>query len=247
MTASNDLGSCCATVIVGKASLPGRCKTRLMPALTADEAALCNTAFLQDIATNIAVASQQVPIHGYVTCHPDGSELFFRSILPSGFELIHPPVPGLQSALEFCARSLLETGYGAVCLVNSDSPNLPTRQLILAAQALRDAPDRVVIGPSDDGGYYLIGMNHWHAHLFTEISWSTAHVTGQTRQRAAEINLEVVMLESWYDVDDAAALQRLATDLLDTGDDRCGVAARSAELLGRLRASGRLPQPVSRS
>jgi glycosyltransferase A (GT-A) superfamily protein (DUF2064 family) len=71
----------------------------------------------------------------------------------------------------------------------------------------------VVLGPADDGGYYLLGMKAAHAHLFSGIAWSTASVAETTRARAAALGLEVVELASWYDVDDHASLLRLLDDV----------------------------------
>jgi glycosyltransferase A (GT-A) superfamily protein (DUF2064 family) len=71
-----------------------------------------------------------------------------------------------------------------------------------------------VLGPSDDGGYYLIGVKKPHRHLFEQIDWSTERVLNQTIQRATEIGLEHKLLPSGYDVDDDASLRRLCNELL---------------------------------
>jgi glycosyltransferase A (GT-A) superfamily protein (DUF2064 family) len=94
-------------------------------------------------------------------------------------------------------------------VLNSDSPTLPTALLARTAAALARDGDRAVLGPADDGGYYLLGMKAGHAHLFADIAWSTDSVAETTRQRAAELGIELVELPAWYDVDDEAALQRL--------------------------------------
>jgi glycosyltransferase A (GT-A) superfamily protein (DUF2064 family) len=70
-----------------------------------------------------------------------------------------------------------------------------------------------VFGPADDGGYYFLGVKSAHAHLFTDISWSTEHVAAQTMERARQIGLDMIMLPTWYDVDDPAALARLVESL----------------------------------
>ncbi len=75
-----------------------------------------------------------------------------------------------------CSRA----GYDAVCLLNSDSPTLPTSLLADAAGMLAAPGDRVVLGACDDGGYYLIGMKAPHARLFADIAWSTEQVADQT-------------------------------------------------------------------
>jgi len=99
-----------------------------------------------------------------------------------------------------------------VCLLNSDSPTLPTRLLVQAAFVLAEPCDRVVLGPAEDGGYYVIGMKAPHIHLFQNTAWSTENVAEETRARARALGLPVVELETWYD-DDAASLRRLCRDL----------------------------------
>ena len=74
----------------------------------------------------------------------------------------------------------------------------------------------MVLGPADDGGYYLIGLKHAHRRLFQDIAWSTPTVLASTLDRAREIGLECTQLPSWYDVDDAASLRRLCQELLST-------------------------------
>ena len=83
--------------------------------------------------------------------------------------------------------------------------------------------DRVVLGPSDDGGYYLIGLNKMQRRLFEKIDWSTERVLAQTKQRAAELDVEVKLLSPGYDVDDRATLRRLCHELLD-GDATSTIA-----------------------
>jgi glycosyltransferase A (GT-A) superfamily protein (DUF2064 family) len=79
--------------------------------------------------------------------------------------------------------------------------------------SIRD--DRVVLGPSDDGGYYLIGLKQDHRGLFEQIDWSTERVLEQTMQRAVEMDLEVKLLPTGYDVDDRTTLRRLCDELLN--------------------------------
>jgi glycosyltransferase A (GT-A) superfamily protein (DUF2064 family) len=126
-------------------------------------------------------------------------------------------------------------GFGTVCLVNSDSPTLPTALLIRAAHALMAPGERIVLGAAEDGGYYLLGMQRPDAHLFAGIAWSTSGVAAATRARAAALGLDVVTLPTWYDVDDAASLDRL---LADADDGYVAPATRGwlerAGLRGRL-------------
>jgi uncharacterized protein len=204
----------CAVAIMAKASVAGTVKTRLVPPLTHQEAAELNTCCLADIAANIIAASSREPIQGFAAYHPSGSEEFFENLLPDGFRLLPPKEPTLGRSLFHAARDLFATGYGAVCLVNGDSPTLPTELLVETARRLREPGDRVVLGPAADGGYYLIGLKRFHQRLFEDIDWSTERVYRQTIVRAGEIGLPVVALAGWYDVDEEAALTLLARELL---------------------------------
>ena len=203
----------CAIAVMGKASAPGRTKTRLVPPLNAEDAARLNTAFLQDAIGNVIAAAGEVDLAPYVAYGPAGSEPFFREYLPAIVDLVECCLPNFGDCLCHALTTLLARGHSAACVLNADSPTLPTRLLIEAARARARAPECIVIGPSTDGGYYLLGLTRVHRRLFTDIEWSSPRVFEQTRQRAAELNLAVTLLEPWYDVDDAAALQQLDADL----------------------------------
>jgi uncharacterized protein len=219
----------CAVAIMAKASVAGTVKTRLVPPLSQQEAADLNTSCLADVAANVAAAATHAPIQGFAAYHPTGSEQFFEKVLPNGFKLLPPKEPTIGRSLFHAARNLLAVGYGSVCLVNADSPTLPTDLLVEAVHRLQASGDRVVLGPAADGGYYLIGLKHFHQRLFEAIDWSTERVYRQTMMRAEEIGLPVVSLPEWYDVDDEATLALLARELLrdpdTTGPYRGGYAA----------------------
>jgi rSAM/selenodomain-associated transferase 1 len=210
----------CAMGVMAKAPQPGRAKTRLCPPLHPGQAAELSAAFLRDITENIARAARAAPIHGHVAYAPAGAEAWFAGHLAEGTGLVladgSPPMPpdvqGFGRSLLHAAQAMLVSGFGAACLLNSDSPTLPTALLIRAARVLLAPGERVVLGPADDGGYYLIGMKRPHAHLFADIAWSTGEVAAMTRARVAALGIELVALPTWYDVDDAATLARLVTE-----------------------------------
>jgi rSAM/selenodomain-associated transferase 1 len=201
---------------MAKAPLAGEVKTRLIPPLKAREAAELNVCFLRDMAENIKSVSETEAASGLVVYTPTGSESAFDGVLPEGFNLLAQRGASLGERLCNATDDLLRQGYGAVCLINSDSPTLPRSILIRAIQSIATDGDRVVLGAAEDGGYYLIGLKHAHRNLFNEIAWSTSDVLARTRQRAKEIDLPVELLPSWYDVDDAETLNRLCEDLFLT-------------------------------
>lgn len=203
----------CALGLMAKAPRVGEVKTRLVPPLTAHEAAALNMCFLRDMAANIQNVSETEPASGLVVYTPAGSESAFDGVLPEGFELLAQRGPSLGDRLCNATDDLLRQGYGAVYLINSDSPTLPKSILIQAIKSLASDDDRVVLGAAEDGGYYLIGLKHARRNLFKGIAWSTSNVLAQTIQRAAQLDLRVEMLPLWYDVDDAETLDRLCEEL----------------------------------
>ncbi len=216
---------CCAVAVMAKAPRPGSVKTRLVPPLTQDTATALNASFLRDVTENIRLAALAVPIAGFVAYAPAGEEALFGGCLAPGTQLVLAdgsiPMPhgitGIGRSLLHAVSSLLGRGFGAVCLVNSDSPTLPTMFLQDAAAALLRPGARMVLGAAEDGGYYLIGLKAAEAALLQKIAWSTDQVAAQTLARAAEIGLEAELLPNWYDVDDAAGLARLVRELTDGG------------------------------
>ena len=211
----------CAIAVMAKAPRPGAVKTRLVPPLRSDDAAALGASFLRDMTENVALAARDEAIHGYVAYAPSGSERLFdgmpaprtRLVLADGAGISAPRVHSFGRCLLHAAEALFARGHGAVCLLNSDSPTLPTTLIARAASALAAAGDRVVLGPADDGGYYMLGMKALHVHLFEDIAWSTPAVAAQTRQRAHALGLPITELAAWYDVDDGAALRRLFREL----------------------------------
>jgi uncharacterized protein len=205
---------CCAIAVIAKASSPGNSKSRLAPPLTFEQAADLNTAFVRDSAGNVSRAAALANIACYLAFGPPSAVTFFEQLVPGGVGLIEAWLPKFGDSLFETAETLLDLGYGAGCLLNSDSPTLPTAVLTEAAEVLQRPGERIVIGPSLDGGYYLLGMKRPYRRLFEDIEWSTPRVLRQTLERAEELQLETVTLPIWYDVDDARSLRLLARETL---------------------------------
>jgi hypothetical protein len=232
-------------------------KTRLVPPLRAEEASLLSACFVKDIVANLLTVSESVPVDCYAAYSPAGSEALFRDFLPPQIRMLPPRSIGLAESLPDAIEDLIDGGYEGACLVNADSPTLPTSLLAEAVTRLRAPGDRVILGPATDGGYYLIALKRPHRHLFQDIDWSTDRVYRQTAERAASIGLESVTLAAWYDVDDAASLSWLCEELL------CGrrppqcipegyVASQTREYLrvlmaarGRTPGMDYLPEPIA--
>ena len=214
-TKDRSVAASCGIAVMAKASLPGKAKTRLVPPLTFEEAAAFNTAFLQDVAANIATAGQDAAIACYMAYGPAGAAVFFESHFPPSVGLIESSHPNFGDCLFTAIAQVLARGHASAVVLNADSPTLPTALLVETARVLAQPGDRAVLGPSSDGGYYLLGLKAPHRRLFDDVAWSTERVAQQTRERAAEIGLAVHVLPELYDVDDAASLQTLRGELID--------------------------------
>jgi len=204
----------CALAVMAKAPREGKVKTRLQPPLSAAEAAALNVRFLRDTAENIASVAEEGGAQGLICYTPVGDEEAFDDLLPDRFALIAQRGDGFGERLLCAAEDILSCGFGAVCLIDSDSPTLPSAALREAVRELNRPGERVVLGPSDDGGYYLIGMKRAEPKLFERIAWSTDSVYAETVERAHEAGMELVELPKWYDVDDAATLEVLERELI---------------------------------
>jgi hypothetical protein len=201
----------CGIAVMAKASIPGRTKTRLVPPLTFEEAAALNTVFLKDAFANIAEASGVTPIRGFAAYGSVGEEAFFEDLAKTPPGLIAAAFPNFGECLFAGIEGVLVAGCSSACVLNADTPDLPTEYLVRTARELAGGRDRVVIGPADDGGYYILGVSRAHRRLFADIEWSTERVFTQTLARAQELHLEVVTLPMWSDIDDAQSLQRFAS------------------------------------
>lgn len=199
--------------IICKAPHPGRTKTRLAATIGSQAAAAIAGCFLRDLSGSIEAVPARIGRKGYGVYAPAGTEAELRALLPPSFDLLLQADAAFGDVLLGAATRLLAAGHDCVLLVNGDSPTLPPSILADAIERLRDPGDRVVLGPASDGGYYLIGLKHAHARLFADIPWGTDAVARLTRERAAEIGVDALLLREWYDVDDAASFACLLEEL----------------------------------
>jgi len=212
----------CALAVMTKAPQPGRVKTRLTPPLSPEEAAALNICFLRDTTAAISRTARDGRAQGVAVYTPVGAEAAYADFLPGDFVLVPQRGNAFGERLSAATEDLLALGFDSVCLIDSDSPTLPDTAFEQAVDFLARPEESVVLGPSDDGGYYLIGIKKLQRRLYEGIDWSTEHVLGQTIEAAREIALPVHLLPTWYDVDDRNTLSRLCAECLGsngTGDD----------------------------
>ena len=233
----------CALGIMTKAPRAGTVKTRLQPPLTPEEAAALNTCFLRDTASAIVEASRnpdlllatRIMARGIAIFTPPGTETDYTQILPAEFNLLPQRGTDFGERLTNAVEDLLEIGFESCCLINSDSPTVTAEAFRSAAYSLHTKSDRrLMLGFSDDGGYYLIGMKKPYRRVFEEIDWSTERVFAQTVERAREIGLEIERLPTFFDIDEPAALRRLCDELLGAdGENAPATKAFLQQLIAR--------------
>jgi rSAM/selenodomain-associated transferase 1 len=197
-----------AVVVFAKAPVPGRVKTRLAEAIGANAAADLHRAFLADLAETVASTGAT----GYLALAGDEHHTGFDPYREHGFDFVTQGQGDLGDRLARVTSDLFARGHNKVVVVGSDSPTLQARHFAEAFAALERVP--VVLGPSFDGGYYLIGLDSPYPEVFADIAWSTTAVASQTLSRCRQHGLLWDLLGFWYDVDTIDDLDFLRFHLL---------------------------------
>jgi glycosyltransferase A (GT-A) superfamily protein (DUF2064 family) len=135
------------------------------------------------------------------------------ALAPVGFRLVPQHDGDLGERLTALLDGLLAAGHPVAIAMDSDSPTLPMAYVARAAETLTTGAADVVLGPCDDGGYYLVGIRVPRPALFDGIPWSTAAVLATTLERARSLGARVAVLPAWFDVDTEGDLRRLHTEM----------------------------------
>jgi hypothetical protein len=194
-------------LVIAKRPAPGQTKTRLTPPLTSEQAAQLYECFLQD---TLEVMRAVPNVHRLVNYAPDHEADYFRRLAPD-FGLTPQVGESLGERLDNVLTRCLGNGSRRAVITDSDSPTLPPGYVAQAFESLEEAD--VVLGPCDDGGYYLIGLKRPQPRLLREVPMSTPNVMRDTLALADEENLRVALLPVWYDVDTIQELRRLDAEL----------------------------------
>jgi hypothetical protein len=209
---------------MAKHPVPGRVKTRLAGALGADVACGLYRAFILDLAERLA----QLPYA--VTWAYWPATAAFRELVP-GADCEPQRGADLGARMAHAIAGRFAVAATPVIVLGADVPHVPAAALAHAARRLHAAAD-LVLGPADDGGYYLVGLRRPVPQLFAGIGWGAASVLAATRARARELGLRTHLLVPSFDVDDVADVERLRALVL-RGEV---VLPRTAALLAALAA-----------
>ena len=209
-----------ALIVVAKRPVPGNTKTRLSPPLSLQQASALYECFLNDTLDQIRGVDAVERVIAYL---PGNAHDYFHRQAPD-FQLVQQVGPDLGARLDHALTSYLSRGYNHAVIMDSDSPTLPADHLNEAFASLSDGAD-VVLGPCEDGGYYLIGCSQPIPRLLREVRMSTPTVAADTIRLANEAGLNLVQLRTWYDVDDGDSLLRLVGEI-DGLDSQTAVNTR---------------------
>lgn len=213
-------------VIMAKAPRPRHVKTRLLPQISPDQAAALYRCFLED---TLALARRLRDVHIALMCPAADCADVASSIADRSIHVAAQAGEGLAAGLTSVFREFAATAFDRIVAFNVDSPHIPAAYLESAFEALDT--HEAVVGPTSDGGYYLIGATRAHSGLFEGDRLGTASALDSLVARLRDLSLTMAMLPAWYDVDVPEDLARLEAEL--RADP--ARAPRTAELLARWR------------
>jgi len=216
-----------ALIVFAKIPEPGMVKTRLTTLLTPGDAADLYLSMLRDslrqyddlgVAVRLYLAPSMI--------------LVPEELVETSLEVFSQKGEGLGNRMLNAFLETFAAGFSHIVIIGTDHPTLPTSFLTRAYHALNQAGS-VSIGPSEDGGYYLLGMNELYANLFTDIEYSRAAVFEKTLDRIGSTSAKLTVLPEWYDVDTPESLLRLVTDLENGVEGAPMTREKIEELKGR--------------
>lgn len=193
--------------VFAKYPRPGSVKTRLADHIGAESACQIYEQFLAIILQRfVHFADQRI-----LACWPPQAISEFSTSSTAGWQVAAQRGADLGARMESFFQDAMAAGAERVVVIGSDSPTLPAPHVEEALERLREVP--VVLGPSDDGGYYLLGLRREIPPIFADMPWSSAQVWSETVRRLRGCGLPFAELAPWYDVDNAEDLNRLAQEL----------------------------------
>lgn len=199
-----------ALAVMAKAPIAGTVKTRLVPPFTPAQAAdFCRALLLDQLEHLKELTVADV----YVAFAPSNARALMRSMMPPEFRCFSQRGVDLGARMSKIFDHLLGNDYRNIVLIGSDAPALPLSYLERAFEILAAPGKRVVLGPSRDGGYYLVGMNRRTPEIFQGMTWSHAQVLAQTLTTLAALGIDRELLPVWFDIDTVDDLRRLQSCL----------------------------------
>jgi uncharacterized protein len=201
-----------ALIVVVKNPIPGQVKTRLCSRYTADQAAAIYTAFVKDTLEMVREIDGVTRVIAY---DPPDSEAKVRALFGNDFLYVPQVQADLGQRMYHALRQQLAFGAESAILIGTDIPSLPASMITRAFEVLADRD--VVLGPSTDGGYYLVGMSRLCPDMFLDMLWSTSEVFSRTVQNLEKNSYSYGLVDPWSDVDSPEDLDALISQIAADG------------------------------
>ena len=195
-----------ALAVMAKAPIPGSVKTRLVPFFSSDEAAELARALLLDQLNHLSAFSS---VDRYLAFSPRDAGGVMRLMAPDCFELFSQTGGDLGARMQHIFATLFAKGHKKIILIGADVPPVPLSHFAQAFAYLNDPESCAVLGPSCDGGYYLIGLNRESSEIFVNMTWSDEQVLARTLARLAPLGVKTWQLPGGFDIDTSDDVQRL--------------------------------------
>lgn len=219
-------------ILFAKVPKPGHVKTRLHSHLSPEQANDLYRTFIMDLLSATGHLKGIIRILG---CDPNGQDPFFQSLAHRyQLKLINQNGANLGERMQNAMAEAHRQGFNRIVIIGTDCPTLPMEFIRETFTLLRS--HELVLGPSRDGGYYLVGCGKRIPPVFEGIPWSTDRVLAMTLRRATDLKLKCALLPFWYDVDDVEDLRLLAAhlDCLEQQTEG-GVAPETARMMKTLK------------
>jgi hypothetical protein len=213
-----------AIIIMAKVPEAGKVKTRLQPFLTPEQSAELSNAFLQDAESKAHSVTENL----IVAVSPFDKRDRLTDILQHKPLLIEQTGETLGDKMFNAFKVAFEKGLDSVVMFGTDSPTFPADYIEQAFEFLELETD-VVLGKTEDGGFYLLGLKILDTRIFENVSWSSAETFEQIWQNIMNLKLHLREIPSWYDVDEKEDFERLQNEMSNKNAERR--AARTFELL----------------
>ncbi|HEX8397059.1 MAG TPA: TIGR04282 family arsenosugar biosynthesis glycosyltransferase [Pyrinomonadaceae bacterium] len=196
-----------AMIVMCKAPAAGTVKTRLAPFLSAEQSADLAGCFAVDTVKKARSISENT-IVAFA-----GEKEMLVTILPGNLIWVRQTGADLGERMHNALRFAFEQNFSPLVVVGTDSPTLPTEFIENAIEILSGNQADAVLGKTEDGGYYLIGLNKLDGRILKNVRWSSPETFSQTAQNIKNLNLRLATLPVWYDIDTPEDLRRLKTEI----------------------------------
>lgn len=204
------LGSRRRTILFSRYPVAGQTKTRLIPALGAESAALLQKQMTEAALSTLEKTAVNEKIEIEIR-YADGDNANMRNWLGEDFLYYQQGDGDLGEKMARAFADAFEQGKHQVVIVGADCPDISSSHLAACFALLND--HELVLGPACDGGYYLIGLNSMHSELFCCMPWGQPSLLGKTVKQAEALKLSYALLEPLNDIDRPEDLQHLPSFL----------------------------------